>query len=136
MAKKGGYGIGIAGCGMIADFHARAIEGMKGGHLACVYSRSKANADRVARAFGCASYQNYKAFLDHPGLNIVVIATPSGAHLEPCLEAAKAGKHIICEKPLEVTLERVDRMIGACNENNVMLSEIPTVRHLVVAFVT
>ncbi len=124
MAKKGGYGFGIVGCGMIADFHARAIEEMKGGHLACVFSRSKTNADRVANAFGCASYQDYKAFLAHPGLDIVAIATPSGAHLEPCEQAAKAGKHIICEKPLEVTLERVDRMIRACDKNRVMLAGI------------
>ena len=124
MAKKGGYGIGIVGCGMIADFHARAIEGMKGGHLACVFSRSKANADRVAKGFDCASYQNYKAFLAHPGLDIVAKATPSVAHLEPCVQAAKAGKHIICEKPLEETLERIDRMIRACDENTVMLAGI------------
>jgi len=124
MAKKGGYGFGIVGCGMIADFHARAIEAMKGGHLACVFSRSKANADRVAKAYNCASYQDYQAFLSHPGLDIVSIATPSGAHLEPCVQAAGAGKHIICEKPIEVTLERVDRMIRACNANKVMLAGI------------
>jgi predicted dehydrogenase len=124
MAKKGGYGIGIVGCGMIADFHAQAIEAMKGGHLACVFSRSKANADRVAKAYNCASYQDYKAFLEHPGLDIVAIAAPSGAHLEPCVQAAKSGKHIICEKPLEVTLERVDRMIRACEEYRVMLAGI------------
>jgi UDP-N-acetyl-2-amino-2-deoxyglucuronate dehydrogenase len=124
MAKKGGYGFGIVGCGMIADFHARAIEAMQGGHLACVFSRSQANADRVAKAYNCASYQDYKAFLAHPGMDIVTIATPSGAHLEPCVQAAAAGKHIICEKPLEVTLERVDRMIQACRQHNVMLAGI------------
>ena len=124
MAKKGGYGFGIVGCGMIADFHAKAIEDMKGGHLACVFSRSKTNANRVAKAFGCASYQDYKSFLAHPGLDIVAIATPSGAHLEPVVQAAKAGKHIVCEKPLEVTLERVDRMIRACDETGVMLAGI------------
>ncbi len=124
MAKRGGYGFGIAGCGMIADFHARAIETMKGGHLACVYSRNKANAERVAGAFNCAAYQDYKAFLAPPGLDIVTIATPSGAHLEPCLQAARVGRHVICEKPLEVTLERVDRMIRECNANKVMLAGI------------
>jgi len=124
MAKKDGYGFGIVGCGMIAVFHARAIEAMQGGHLACVFSRSKVNADRIARAHNCASYQDYKTFLAHPGLDVVAIATPSGAHLEPCEQAAKAGKHIICEKPLEVTLERVDRMIRVCNENKVMLAGI------------
>jgi predicted dehydrogenase len=89
-----------------------------------VYSRSKTNADRVAKAYGCDSYQSYKAFLAHPGLDIVAIATPSGAHLEPCVQAARAGKQIICEKPLEVTLERVDRMIRACDQNGVMLAGI------------
>ena len=69
-------------------------------------------------------YQDYETFLAHPGLDIVTIATPSGAHLEPCVQAAKAGKHIICEKPLEVTLERVDRMIRACDANKVMLAGI------------
>jgi UDP-N-acetyl-2-amino-2-deoxyglucuronate dehydrogenase len=124
MAKKGGYGFGIIGCGMIADFHARAIEAMKGGHLACVYSRNKTNADRVAAPYHCASYQDFEAFLAYPGLDIVVIATPSGAHLEPCEQAARAGKHVICEKPLEVTLERVDRMIEVCRRHNVMLAGI------------
>ncbi|MBT8363402.1 MAG: Gfo/Idh/MocA family oxidoreductase [Deltaproteobacteria bacterium] len=124
MAPEGGYGFGIVGCGMIADFHAQAIKAMQGGHLACVFSRSKANADRVAEAYNCASYQDYKAFLAHAGLDIVTIATPSGAHLKPCVQAAAAGKHIVCEKPLEVTLERVDRMIRACDENKVMLAGI------------
>ncbi len=124
MSKKGGYGFGIVGCGMIADFHARAIAAMQGGHLTGVFSRNKANADRVAETYNCASYQDYKAFLAHPGLDIVAIATPSGAHLEPCVQAAEAGKHIICEKPLEVTLERVDGMIRACDANKVMLAGI------------
>lgn len=124
MAKKGGYGFGIVGCGMIAGFHAQAIESMQGGHLACVFSRKKANADRLAKTYNCASYQDYKAFLAHPGLDIVAIATPSGAHLEPCVQAAKAGKHIICEKPLEVNLERIDRMIQVCDQHNIMLAGI------------
>lgn len=124
MAKKSGYGFGIVGCGMIADFHAQAIKAMKGGYLACVFSRNKANADRVAKTFGCASYTDYTAFLAHPGLDIVTIATPSGAHLEPCVQAAIAGKQIVCEKPLEVTLERIDRMIRICDEQDVTLAGI------------
>jgi predicted dehydrogenase len=124
MAKKGGYGFGIAGCGMVADFHAQAIAAMKGGHLACVFSRQKANAQRVAKKYGCAAYTDYAAFLAHPGLDIVTIATPSGAHLEPVEKAAAAGKHIACEKPIEVTLERVDKIIQVCKKNKVMLAGI------------
>ena len=124
MAKRGGYGFGIVGCGMVADFHAKAIAAMKGGHLACVYSRNSKNADRVAKAHGCAAYTDYTQFVAHPGLDVVTIATPSGAHLEPAEKAAKAGKHIVCEKPLEVTLERIDKMIKVCQQNNVMLAGI------------
>ena len=124
MAKKGGYGFGIVGCGMVADFHAKAIRAMQGGHLACVFSRDRKNAGRVANANGCAAYTDYRRFLAHPGLDIVTIATPSGAHLEPAQKAAEAGKHVVCEKPLEVTLERIDKMIQACKKNKVMLAGI------------
>ena len=124
MAKKGGYGFGIVGCGMVADFHAKAIAAMQGGHLACVFSRSPENAARVAETCGCAAYTDYNEFLAHPGLDIVTIATPSGAHLEPAQKAAQAGKHVVCEKPLEITLERIDKMIAACEHNKVMLAGI------------
>jgi UDP-N-acetyl-2-amino-2-deoxyglucuronate dehydrogenase len=124
MAKKGGFGFGIIGCGMVADFHALAIEAMKGGHLECVFSRNRVNAERIAKKFDCKVYTDYPSFLAHPKLDIVTVATPSGAHLEPVEKAAKAGKHIICEKPLEITLERVDKMIRVCRRNKVMLAGI------------
>jgi predicted dehydrogenase len=124
MAKRSGYGIGIVGCGMVADFHAQAIRAMRGGHLVGVCSRQQANASRLADRYGCAAYTDYRAFLADPRLEIVAIATPSGAHLESVERAARAGKHIVCEKPLEVTLERVDRMIRVCRENKVMLAGI------------
>jgi predicted dehydrogenase len=124
MAKRSGFGIGIVGCGMVADFHAQAITAMRGGHLVGVFSRQQANARRVADRYGCAAYTDYPAFLADPALDIVVIATPSGAHLEPAEQAARAGKHVVCEKPLEVTLERVDRMMRVCRDNRVMLAGI------------
>ena len=124
MVKKNDFGIGIVGCGMVADFHAQAITAMRGGRLVSVFSRQPAKARRLADRYGCAAYSDYQAFLSDPALEIVAIATPSGAHLEPAEQAARAGKHVICEKPLEVTLERVDRMIRACRENGVMLAGI------------
>ena len=124
MAKRGGMSFGIIGCGMIADFHAKSIQAMRGGHLACVYSRNPDNAASVAKTYSCTPYSDLKEFLAHPGLDIVTIATPSGAHLEPCIAAAEAGKHVICEKPLEVTLERVDKMIEVCRKNKVILSGV------------
>jgi predicted dehydrogenase len=63
-------------------------------------------------------------FLAHFGLDIVTICTPSGFHLEPALEVAEARKHLIVEKPLEITLERCDKIIDACQKNNVKLAGI------------
>jgi predicted dehydrogenase len=62
--------------------------------------------------------------LKAPGLEVVCIATPSGAHLEPALLAAKQKKHILCEKPLEITLERCDALIAACKKQRVSLAGI------------
>jgi predicted dehydrogenase len=123
MARRNGCGFGIVGCGMIADFHANAIKAMKGGRLvACLDTLSEKAARRVGAAFGCAWYTDERRFLAHPGLDVVTIATPSGSHLEPALAAAKAGKHVVCEKPLEITLERCDRMIAACRKAGVTLA--------------
>lgn len=123
MAKKTrkSHGFGIVGCGVISEFQAKAIQAMKGGHLACVFSRSTKNASRVGKEFGVPWYTDYKKFLAHEGLDIVSVCTPSGAHVEPCVKAAEAKKQVICEKPLEVTLERCDRIINACKKNRVKL---------------
>jgi UDP-N-acetyl-2-amino-2-deoxyglucuronate dehydrogenase len=126
MAQSGGYGFGVVGLGMIAEFHAKAIQAMDGGHLVCGYSRSggeKANA--FSKAFGVKVYSgDFDEFLNAPGLDVVTIATPSGAHLEPTLAAAKKKKHVVCEKPMEVTLERCDEMIAACKKAKVKLGGI------------
>ncbi|HYG75794.1 MAG TPA: Gfo/Idh/MocA family oxidoreductase [Planctomycetota bacterium] len=126
MAQSGGFGFGIVGLGTIAEFHARAIQAMSGGHLLAAFSRKGGErADKFAADFGVKVHTgDFDAFLKTPGLDIVTIATPSGAHLEPVLAAAKQKKHILCEKPLEITLERCDQMIAACKKNRVKLAGI------------
>ena len=62
--------------------------------------------------------------LADPEVDVVTIGTPSGAHLEPAVAAARAGKHVIVEKPLEITLKRCDQIIDECEKNGVMLSTI------------
>lgn len=115
---------GIIGAGMIANFHAQAIKAMVGGELHSVFGRTPEKAQETANEHGCKAYSDMDAFLSDPELDIVTIATPSGAHLEPALAAAKAGKHVICEKPLEITPERIDQMIAACDASGVTLSGI------------
>jgi predicted dehydrogenase len=117
-------GFGIVGCGMIADFHAKAIKDVAGAELVACYDRTAQAAERLAEEHGGNPYDNLKDFLADPNLDIVTIGTPSGAHCEPAVAAAQAGKHVIVEKPLEVTLEKCDRIIEACEKAGVTLSTI------------
>jgi UDP-N-acetyl-2-amino-2-deoxyglucuronate dehydrogenase len=118
------YGFGIIGCGMIANFHARAIRDIDGAQLLACYNPTPAKAEKLAAEYGCTAYTDLSKMLAHPGLNIVTIGSPSGAHMEPCVAAAEAGKHVIVEKPLDVTLERCDQMIAACDKAGVKLATI------------
>jgi len=117
-------GFGIIGCGMIADFHARAIADIRGAKLAACFDRVPAAADRLAESTGCKACHDLKEMLADPAVDVVTIGTPSGAHMEPAVAAARAGKHVIVEKPLEITLRRCDRIIDECRKAGVVLSSI------------
>ena len=117
-------GFGIIGCGMIAHYHARALGDIRGAKLAACFDKIPAAADKLAEATGCRAYYDLDALLADPAIDVVTIGTPSGAHLEPALAAAGAGKHVIVEKPLEITLRRCDKIIAACDRAGVVLSTI------------
>src|SRR5436309_4718226 len=110
------HGFGIVGCGMIAEFHARAIAEIPDARLVAAFSRSGSNGAKVAAlAVGeCRVYDDLDAMLAHPGLDVVCVCTPSGAHLDPAVAAARAGKHVVVEKPLGVTLPGGDAIMAAC----------------------
>ena len=117
-------GFGIVGCGMISQFHAKAIAEVAGTKLIACYDRRAESATTFAKETGCTPYDDLDAMLADPKVDIVTICTPSGAHMEPAVAAANAGKHVIVEKPLEITLTRCDKIINACKKNNVTLSTI------------
>ena len=118
------YGFGIIGLGMIANFHAQAIQAVPDAQLTACLSRSEDKAAGFSHKYGCKGYSDIAEFLSHPGLDIVTICTPSGAHLEPALAAAGAGKHLIIEKPLEITNSRCDQIIEVCEKAGVRLAGI------------
>lgn len=115
---------GIIGSGMIARFHAEAIQAMSNGSLQGIAGRSLEKTKALAAEFDCTAYSSVEALLADPEIEIVTVATVSGAHLDPVIAAAKAGKHIICEKPLEVSTERIDTMLDACAEHNLTCAGI------------
>ncbi len=115
---------GIIGLGAIADKHAQAINALRGGRLHSCFSRSARKAATFAVEHSCKPHADFKEFLADADLDAVTICTPSGAHLEPALAAARAGKHVVCEKPLEITPARCRRLIEACKRNRVKLVTI------------
>ncbi|MGH7137490.1 MAG: Gfo/Idh/MocA family protein [Pirellulales bacterium] len=117
-------GFGIVGCGMIARFHARAIAEVRGAKLVGCYNRTPEKADQFATEQNCRAFHNLGDLLAEPAIDVVTIATASGAHLEPAVAAARAGKHVIVEKPLEITLKRCDQLIAACDKAQVRLATI------------
>jgi len=117
-------GFGIIGCGMIANFHSKAIADVRGAELVACFDTFPASADRLASATGCRAYHDLDGMLADPNVDVVTICTPSGAHQDPAVAAARAGKHVIVEKPLEVTLKRCDKIINECQKAGVVLSTI------------
>src|SRR4029078_9609266 len=118
------YGFGIVGCGMISSFHARAIAEVRGAKLVAFFDPREPAAKKFAADNNCKAYTNLNSMLADPKVSIVTIATPSGAHMEPAVAAARAGKHGIVGTPLEITLKKCDRMIEACEKAGVQLGAI------------
>ena len=117
-------GFAIVGTGMISRFHARAIDDVRGAKLVACCDTAADRANQFAAEVGCTPYDDLKKMLADPAVDVVTIATPSGLHMEPAVAAAKAGKHVIVEKPLEVTLKRCDKIIDACKQARVKLGTI------------
>ena len=120
-------GFALVGCGMIARFHAKALAEIPGARVAALVSRTPANAHKLLVETGtpaCPVFATVGEAVAAPGVDVVVVTTPSGAHLEPALVAAAAGKHVVVEKPLEITGERCERIIAACDRHGVKLCTI------------
>jgi len=107
------WNFGIIGAGLIADFHAKAIQNLGNANLVGICSSNPDKASKLAEKYNCKVFKDSAELLLSNEIEIVTIATPSGAHMEPTIEAAFRGKHVICEKPLEISLERIDKMIEA-----------------------
>ncbi len=118
------WNFGIVGAGLIADFHARAIGDIENARVAGFCDGGSGRAQELAQKYGARAFEDYQQLVTSDQVNIVAVATPSGFHLEPTVLAASCGKHVICEKPLEVTLERIDSMIEAHRQAGTYLGGI------------
>lgn len=113
--------IAIVGIGAIAGMHARAIADIPNAQLVAGSCRTQEKGEKFTAEFGGNWYSNYVDMLDKEKPDFITIATPSGFHLEPVLAAAERGIHVLCEKPLEISNERVDQILTAAENAGITL---------------
>lgn len=116
--------IGIVGTGAIALKHAQALESLPNAELVSLFNPNPTSAAKAQNKFSVPVLSDWEEFIQFSDLGIVCICTPSGMHLEPALKAIEAGNHVFVEKPIEVTLDRADRMIEAAKIKNVQLGVV------------
>lgn len=114
-------GFAILGAGMVARYHAKAIERTPGARLVALCRSDPARAEETATQFGVPCLADYTTLLARDDVDAVCICTPSGLHAEQTIAAARAGKHVLVEKPLALTLADADAMIAACEQAGVRL---------------
>ncbi len=115
---------GIIGAGVISAFHADAIKAVGDARLTAVYDVDGARAREFAAKHGIQSYDDLDRFLATAPVDAVTVATPTGSHATVAVAAARAGKHVLCEKPLDVTPERSQAIIDVCRESGVVLAPV------------
>lgn len=115
--------IGLIGSGFIADIHAHAIrEFVPNAEVVAVASKTPGKASRFARERGISSaFEDYRDLLAMPDIDLVMMGVPNDLHCQIACDSARAGKHVVCEKPLCRTLEEADRMIETCRAQGVLL---------------
>jgi predicted dehydrogenase len=118
------WNFGIVGAGNIADFHAKAIQSLENANLTGICDTNPDKVKILAEKYSCKVFSDTVEMLQSPDVDVIIIATPSGAHIEPVVEAAKYGKHVLCEKPLEISLERIDKMINTHKDHGTRLGGI------------
>jgi UDP-N-acetyl-2-amino-2-deoxyglucuronate dehydrogenase len=102
---------GILGCGVIGPHHARAIAGLESAELVAVADVVPELAENLAGEYGCSPYTGLEEMLSKVNLDAVCVCTPSGMHAEDAITALEAGKDVVIEKPVDVTLEAADRLL-------------------------
>lgn len=115
---------GIVGLGNIASTHARAIRGHEDADVSAAASRSEKNRLQFKKEFDLPLFETYEDLLSFDPIDAITVCTPTGTHLEYGERAAEAGKHVIIEKPIEITVQRGRRLIDCCRQNGVKLAVI------------
>lgn len=117
----GSVGVGVVGVGILGERHARVFSELSGSRLVAVADPNEERAGRVSGELGAASYADYRALVEDPGVDAVAIATPDHLHFEPVMAALEAGKHVFVEKPLATSVDEAKKMVVAAEDAGLTL---------------
>lgn len=112
----------VIGAGNIGKIQAEAIQHIPDARVTVVCNRRESSGRALAESVGATWVADYHDAVARDDVDVVTICTPSGTHMEIAVAAAKAGKHLLVEKPIDITLERIDTMLAAVEEAGVILA--------------
>ncbi|MCI0515613.1 Gfo/Idh/MocA family oxidoreductase [candidate division KSB1 bacterium] len=112
----------IIGAGNIGRVHALAISAIPDASLKLIYDIQPAVAEKLAREFRVDWVRDLAAILENPAIDVVCICTPSGQHAAVAIPVAQHHKHLLIEKPLEITLAKIDQICATVRQAGVRLA--------------
>ncbi|CAE6968307.1 Gfo/Idh/MocA family protein [Paraburkholderia domus] len=117
--------IAIVGVGLAATPHALALNDLRDEvEVVGVLGRSRERLETFARQYGFPLGESFEAVLKDPGVDAILVLTPPHTHLDLVLQAAAAGKHVLLEKPLDISTQRAERLVQACRDADVRLGVV------------
>jgi len=117
-------GFGIVGCGVIAPTHADVLASIPNARLVAATDVVPEKASAFARKYGASAEPDLGTLLARDDVDVITVCVPSGLHAEVAVRAAQAGKHLVVEKPIDITVEAADRIIAAARGAGVTLTVI------------
>ncbi|MGJ8735237.1 Gfo/Idh/MocA family protein [Zobellia laminariae] len=114
-------GVGIIGTGSIVYTYVKCLSEIEGVRIIGLCTKSADRVEQVKAEFGLPVYSDYNSFLSLPEIDLVCVCNESGKHSEAIKAVAMAQKHVLSEKPLEVTTEKIDGLIALCEKQKVLL---------------
>ena len=114
--------VAILGCGDMGAEHAVAWDHQAGANIMAVCDPDVARCQRLAERYGAIGHGNWQDAICQDAIDVVSVCTPVSRHRELCVAAAQAGKHVLCEKPMALSLAEADDMIAAARANGVQLA--------------
>jgi len=123
MTQQKDIGFGVVGLGMGA-YHADAIKSAGGANLIALCDLDEARLNKTNEKYNVKAYKNYNDMLNDKEIDVINVCTPSYLHVDMAIQAVKMGKHIIVEKPVDISVDKINKLIEEGNKAGVKISGI------------